>query len=92
MKTYYAQDTGLSMIRDKHVAIMGFGAQGRAHALNLRDSGVNITVGLRAESPARNDCAALGLAGDGTALQSALSSAGMPLRLGGVLSTTLSTW
>jgi ketol-acid reductoisomerase len=42
--------------------VLGFGAQGRAHALNLRDSGVEVTVGLRAESPSRRACETLGLA------------------------------
>ncbi len=40
MKTFYDGDTDPSLILGKRVAVMGFGAQGRAHALNLRDSGV----------------------------------------------------
>ncbi len=46
----------------RRVAVLGFGAQGRAQALNLRDSGVDVVVGLRAASPRRADCQALGLA------------------------------
>jgi ketol-acid reductoisomerase len=46
----------------RRVAVMGFGAQGRAQALNLRDSGVNVVVGLRAASPRRDECAGHGLA------------------------------
>jgi len=61
MKTFYDDDTDPSLILDKRVAVMGFGAQGRAHALNLRDSGVDITVGLREGSPSRNTCEQLGL-------------------------------
>jgi ketol-acid reductoisomerase len=47
---------------DRGVAVLGFGSQGRAHALNLRDSGVAVTVGLRAGSAHRAVCAAEGLA------------------------------
>jgi ketol-acid reductoisomerase len=47
---------------DRGVAVLGFGSQGRAHALNLRDSGVAVTVGLRAGSAHRAACAAEGLA------------------------------
>jgi ketol-acid reductoisomerase len=43
------------------VAVLGFGAQGRAQALNLRDSGVQVTVGLRPASPRRTECAGAGL-------------------------------
>jgi len=47
---YYEKDADLKHITDKTVAIIGFGSQGHAHALNLRDSGVNVVVGLRPES------------------------------------------
>lgn len=47
MKVYYDKDGNLSVIQKLKVAIVGYGSQGHAHALNLRDSGVDITVGLR---------------------------------------------
>lgn len=51
MKVYYDKDADLSIIKSKKVAIIGYGSQGHAHALNLKDSGVDVTVGLRAGSP-----------------------------------------
>ena len=47
MKVYYDKDADLSVIRKKKVAIIGYGSQGHAHANNLQDSGVSVTVGLR---------------------------------------------
>ncbi|MCX7897974.1 MAG: ketol-acid reductoisomerase [Rhodocyclaceae bacterium] len=47
MKVYYDKDADLSLIKGKKVTIVGYGSQGHAHALNLKDSGVKITVGLR---------------------------------------------
>ena len=47
MKVYYDKDADLSLIKSKEVAIIGYGSQGHAHALNLKESGVNVTVGLR---------------------------------------------
>jgi len=49
-KTYYDQDADLSLIQSKKVAIIGYGSQGHAHALNLKDSGVHVKVGLAANS------------------------------------------
>jgi ketol-acid reductoisomerase len=51
MQVYYDKDADLSIIRGKKVAIIGYGSQGHAHALNLQESGVNVVVGLRANSP-----------------------------------------
>jgi ketol-acid reductoisomerase len=50
---YYDQDADLSLIQAKKVAIIGYGSQGHAHALNLRDSGVEVQVGLRPDSKSR---------------------------------------
>lgn len=47
MKVYYEKDADLSLIKKKKVAIVGYGSQGHAHANNLKDSGVKVTVGLR---------------------------------------------
>ena len=48
MKVYYDKDADLSLIKGKKVTILGYGSQGHAHAQNLNDSGVKVTVGLRA--------------------------------------------
>lgn len=45
-KIYYQNDCNLSVLKDKTVAIIGYGSQGHAHALNLHESGVNVIVGL----------------------------------------------
>ena len=50
MQVYYDKDADLSVIQSKKVAIIGYGSQGHAHACNLKDSGVDVTVGLRAGS------------------------------------------
>ena len=47
MKVYYDQDADLNLLKDKTVAIIGYGSQGHAHAQNLRDSGVKVVVGQR---------------------------------------------
>jgi ketol-acid reductoisomerase len=47
MKVYYDKDADLSIIKGKKVTIVGYGSQGHAHAANLKDSGVNVTIGLR---------------------------------------------
>ena len=45
-KTYYDHDADLSLIQAKKVAIIGYGSQGHAHALNLKDSGVHVKVAV----------------------------------------------
>jgi ketol-acid reductoisomerase len=50
-KAYHDADADLSLIQAKKVAIIGYGSQGHAHALNLKDSGVEVRVGLRPDSP-----------------------------------------
>ena len=47
MKVYYDKDADLSLVKGKKVTIVGYGSQGHAHSLNLHDSGVKVTVGLR---------------------------------------------
>ena len=46
-KMYYDKDVSLAPIEDKLIAIIGYGSQAHAHAQNLRDSGLNVVVGLR---------------------------------------------
>ena len=50
MKIYYDKDTDAELIKKKKVTIVGYGSQGNAHANNLKDSGVDITVALRKAS------------------------------------------
>ena len=47
MKVYYDKDADLSLVKGRKVTIVGYGSQGHAHAQNLRDSGIDVTVGLR---------------------------------------------
>ncbi|MHC6176402.1 ketol-acid reductoisomerase [Glutamicibacter sp. X7] len=58
---YYEDDADLSIIQGRKVAIIGYGSQGHAHALNLRDSGVDVTVGLAEGSKSRAKAEAEGL-------------------------------
>ncbi|OED42635.1 ketol-acid reductoisomerase [Endozoicomonas sp. (ex Bugula neritina AB1)] len=62
MKVYYDKDCDLSIIRGKKVSIIGYGSQGHAHANNLKDSGVDVTVGLRKGSASWAKAEASGLA------------------------------
>ncbi len=62
MKIYHDRDADLSVLTTKKVAVVGFGSQGHAHALNLRDSGVDVRVGLRQNSPSWAKAANQGLA------------------------------
>ena len=50
LEIFYDKDCNLSVIRKKKVAVLGFGSQGHAHALNLKDSGVDVVVGLKPDS------------------------------------------
>ena len=50
VKVYYDKDANLAVLKNKKVAIIGYGSQGHAHAQNLQDSGVNVIVGLRQDS------------------------------------------
>ncbi|PWM69347.1 MAG: ketol-acid reductoisomerase [Eubacteriales Family XIII. Incertae Sedis bacterium] len=61
IKKYYDQDCNLGLFDGKTVAIIGFGSQGHAHAMNLHDSGVNVVVGLRAGSQHEAKAKAAGL-------------------------------
>ena len=61
-KIYYDADADLTNIRGKKVAIVGYGSQGHAHALNLKESGVDVTIGLPPESLSRAKALAAGLA------------------------------
>jgi len=60
-KRYYEQDGSLAPLRDKTIAIIGYGSQGHAHALNLRDSGLKVVVGLHAGSKSKAKAEAAGL-------------------------------
>lgn len=62
MKVYYDKDADLSLIQSKKVAIIGYGSQGHAHANNLKDSGVDVIVGLRPGSSSAAKATAVGLA------------------------------
>jgi ketol-acid reductoisomerase len=62
MNIYYEQDADLKLIEKKKVAVIGYGSQGHAHVLNMRDSGVkNVCVGLQPDSKSRAKCEAEGL-------------------------------
>jgi len=61
MNIYYDKDADLSLIQNKRVAIIGYGSQGHAHANNLKDSGITVTVGLRSGSASAVKAANAGL-------------------------------
>jgi ketol-acid reductoisomerase len=54
MRVYYDRDADLNLIKSKKIVIVGYGSQGHAHAMNLRDSGIeNVAIALREDSPTR---------------------------------------
>ncbi len=61
MQMYSETDVDASCLEDKRIAILGYGSQGRAHALNLKDSGLDIVIGLRTEGASRPKAEADGL-------------------------------
>ena len=61
MKVYYDRDADLSALKGKKIAVIGFGSQGHAHALNLRDSGMDVCVGLGKTSTSREKAIKQGL-------------------------------
>ncbi|HLB31921.1 MAG TPA: NAD(P)-binding domain-containing protein, partial [Gammaproteobacteria bacterium] len=61
MNIYYDKDTDLSLIKGRKVTIIGYGSQGHAHANNLKDSGVQVCVGLRADSTSAAKAKAAGI-------------------------------
>ena len=61
MKVYYDKDADPNVIKDLKISIIGFGSQGHAHAMNLNDSGVNVTIGLREGSTSSSKAKDAGL-------------------------------
>jgi ketol-acid reductoisomerase len=60
-RRFYEQDGNLSLLKGKKIAIIGYGSQGHAHALNLKDQGMDVIVGLPSDSKSRAKVAASGL-------------------------------
>ncbi len=60
-RRFYEKDGNIDLLKGKKIAIIGYGSQGHAHALNLRDSGLDVVVGLPAESKSRAKAIAAGL-------------------------------
>ena len=61
VEIFYDDDADLAIVQGRKVAVIGYGSQGHAHALNLRDSGVDVRVGLRADSASRSKAEKTGL-------------------------------
>ncbi|NQY13959.1 MAG: ketol-acid reductoisomerase [Henriciella sp.] len=61
MNIFYEQDADLSLIQGKKVGVVGYGSQGHAHALNLKDNGVDVRIGLQASSGSKPKAEAEGL-------------------------------
>ena len=79
MKVYYDKDADLNIISGKTVAVIGYGSQGHAHANNLRDSGVDVVVGLREDSSSRVKAVNSGLRVDTVAAATASADVVMML-------------
>src|SRR5437867_4635206 len=67
MNVYYDKDADLAHLKARKIAVIGYGSQGYAHANNLKDSGCDVIVGLRADSPSREKAEAAGLVVQDTA-------------------------
>jgi ketol-acid reductoisomerase len=61
MKVYYDKDANVGALRERRVAVIGYGSQGFAQSNNLKDSGIDVTVGLKADSPSRAKAEGAGL-------------------------------
>src|SRR3990167_6572777 len=61
MRVYYDKDADLARLEGKTVAMLGYGSQGHAHSLNLKESGVEVVIGLRPGSPTAKKAQAAGL-------------------------------
>ncbi|MGH9112748.1 MAG: ketol-acid reductoisomerase [Acidimicrobiales bacterium] len=77
---YYEKDADRSLIADRKVAVIGYGSQGHAHALNLRDSGIDVRVGLRDGSSSKAKAEAAGLSV--RSIADATAEAGLVMLLG----------
>ena len=62
MKVFYQDDADLDLLKRKKIAVIGYGSQGHAHANNLKDSGMDVVVGLRKESASRDKAKRAGVA------------------------------
>src|SRR5690625_674313 len=82
VKTYYNGDANLELLNGKTVAVIGYGSQGHAHALNLKDSGVDVVVGLRKESSSWEEAKNEGLEVLETAEAAARGDIVMVLKIG----------
>ncbi|HST20835.1 MAG TPA: NAD(P)-binding domain-containing protein, partial [Blastocatellia bacterium] len=67
MEIYYDKDADLDFLRGRKIAVIGYGAQGFAHANNLKDSGCDVVVGLKHDSPSRAKAEEAGLVVQDTA-------------------------
>ena len=65
MKVFYDKDADLSLVKGKKVTIVGYGSQGHAHAQNLADSGVKVTIALRKGGVSWKKAESAGLDGQG---------------------------